>query len=128
MSAPVSVRGAGFGLDAELARKRSEKYDYAAERQVQQWIEAVTGTKFTQPFAQNLKDGQLLCQLINKVKPGTIRKIETSAMPFKQMENVSNFLRACRSLGVAEHDVFETVDLYETKVHSSCYSPIFETC
>lgn len=115
MSAPVSVRGAGFGLDAELARKRSEKYDYAAERQVQQWIEAVTGTKFTQPFAQNLKDGQLLCQLINKIKPGTIRKIETSAMPFKQMENISNFLRACRSLGVAEHDVFETVDLYEAK-------------
>jgi len=30
-------------------------------------------------------------------------------MPFKQMENVSNFLKACRVLGCAEHDLFETV-------------------
>lgn len=32
-----------------------------------------------------------------------------------QMENVSNFLKACRSVGVAEHSLFETVDLYEAK-------------
>lgn len=37
-------------------------------------------------------------------------------MPFKQMENISNFLKACRVLGVAEHDLFETVDLFEQKV------------
>jgi hypothetical protein len=34
---------------------------------------------------------------------------------FKQMENVTNFIRACRSLGVLEKDVFNTVDLYEAK-------------
>lgn len=32
-----------------------------------------------------------------------------------QMENVSNFLKACRAVGVAEHSLFETVDLYEGK-------------
>lgn len=31
------------------------------------------------------------------------------------MENVSNFLKACRAVGVAEHSLFETVDLYEGK-------------
>ena len=31
------------------------------------------------------------------------------------MENISSFLRACRVLGVSEHDLFETVDLYEEK-------------
>jgi len=31
------------------------------------------------------------------------------------MENISNFLKACRVLGVPEHDLFETVDLYEEK-------------
>lgn len=43
-------------------------------------------------------------------------QVETSKMPFKQMENISNFLKACRVLGVAEHDLFETVDLFEQKV------------
>jgi hypothetical protein len=38
-------------------------------------------------------------------------------MPFKQMENISCFLRSCRSLGVEEYEVFETVDLFEEKVH-----------
>lgn len=32
-----------------------------------------------------------------------------------QMENISNFLKACRAVGVAEHSLFETVDLYEGK-------------
>jgi hypothetical protein len=31
------------------------------------------------------------------------------------MENVSNFIRACRALGVPEFELFETVDLYEQK-------------
>ena len=52
---------------------------------------------------------------VNRIKPGTIRRVETSKMPFKQMENISNFLKACRTLGVAEHDLFETVDLFEGK-------------
>lgn len=52
---------------------------------------------------------------VNEIRPGAIRKIGVSKMPFKQMENISNFLKACRGLGVAEHDLFETVDLYEEK-------------
>lgn len=38
-------------------------------------------------------------------------------MPFVQMENISHFLRACKSspLNLQEHDMFLTVDLYEAK-------------
>lgn len=38
-------------------------------------------------------------------------------MPFVQMENISHFLRACQSppLNLPPHDVFLTVDLYESK-------------
>ena len=38
-------------------------------------------------------------------------------MPFVQMENISHFLRACQSppLNLPDHDVFLTVDLYESK-------------
>ena len=113
----MANRGAGYGLDAELARKANLKYDHAAEAEAAAWISGVTGvdSKTFPSFSAYLKDGQVLCMLINAIKPGTIRKIETSRMPFKQMENISNFLKACRVLGVAEHDLFETVDLYDEK-------------
>ena len=113
---PVGSRGAGYGLDAELARKQAAKYDVNTEAAVRQWIEAVTGEHFNDTFGNSLKDGRMLCELINKIRPGSVKKIETSVMPFKQMENISNFLKSCRQVGVAEHDLFETVDLYEQKV------------
>ena len=111
----VGARGGGFGMDAELAAKAAAKYDVGMEQEAAAWITAVTGIEFSGSFADSLKDGQMLCILINNLKPGTIRKVETSKMPFKQMENISNFLKASRTMGVAEHDCFETVDLFEQK-------------
>lgn len=116
---PVGTRGAGYGLDAELARKQAAKYDTKTEVQVKDWITAVTGEAFTESFGDSLKDGRMLCMLINKIQAGSVRKIETSKMPFKQMENISNFLKACRTLSLPEHDLFETVDLFEQKVYIS---------
>lgn len=62
-----------------------------------------------------LKDGQVLCRTANKIQPGICPRINTQSMPFKQMENVTAFIQACRKLGVLEKDVFSTVDLYEGK-------------
>ena len=79
-------------------------------------IESVTGEAVGDgPFGETLKNGQLLVKLINKIKVGSVKKMETSGLAFKQMENISNFLRACRAVGVEEYEVFETVDLYEEK-------------
>ena len=66
-------------------------------------------------FSDSLKSGVILCRLVNSILPNTIPRIHNSSMPFKQMENISAFLRASRYLGVAEFDVFETVDLFESK-------------
>lgn len=122
---PVGSRGAGYGLDAELARKQAEKYDHQGELMARNWIEKVTNEKMEGDFGPSLKNGQLLCKLMNTIKPGSIRKIETSNMPFKQMENISNFLKAARTVGIAEYELFETVDLYEEKVchrsHMRCH-------
>lgn len=41
--------------------------------------------------------------------------METSSLAFKQMENISGFLRGCRAVGVQEFEVFETADLYDQK-------------
>ena len=101
-------------MDAELAAKAAAKYDPALEAKAAQWIQGVTGVSFNAtPFGDMLKDGVVLCNMLNTIKPGTVPKPSTSSMPFKQMENVSAFLKGCRALGVGAHDCFETVDLYE---------------
>jgi len=104
-----------YGIDRELAAKAAAKYDPKLEAQAREFIESLTGEKFSGDFLSSLKDGVLLCNAMNAVKPGAIRRVNTSKMPFKQMENISNFLSACRKLGMSEHDLFPTVSLYEGK-------------
>jgi len=60
-----------------------------------------------------LKDGQILCQLINALQPGSVAKVNTNKMAFKQMENIGNFLSGCEKFGVESSNSFQTVDLYE---------------
>jgi transgelin len=53
--------------------------------------------------------------LANKIKAGTVKKINNGSMPFIQMENINAFLVACKSIGVPDTDLFMTVDLFEAK-------------
>lgn len=64
-----------------------------------------------------LKDGIALCELANKALPPPGVKFKRSQMPFMQMENISQFLKACEMppLNMQSHDRFLTVDLYEGK-------------
>lgn len=61
---------------------------------------------------------QLLCKLINSLHPKgnePIAKIAESKMAFKQMEQISQFLKAAEIYGVRTTDIFQTVDLWEGK-------------
>ena len=84
------------------------------EDEAKAWIEAVTQLEKPEDesFEQWLRSGVVLCTLLNALKPGSIKKISTSTMPFKQMEQISLFLRGIRTLGVQEFEVFDTNDLY----------------
>lgn len=112
---PVQARGGGYGLDAELAQKASDKYDYDMEDEAREWMSTIVGEKITGDFGPALQNGVILCQLVNAIQPGLVKKIETSTKPFPQRENITHFLNACRSLGVKEYQLFETVDLFEFK-------------
>jgi len=104
------------GLDAELAAKQKAKYDPELEKEVVNWIETITGAKKgDEEIADWLKDGLVLCKLVNTIKPGTIKKTNESKMPFKQMENITFFMNAARDLGVPESSMFSTPDLFEAK-------------
>jgi len=78
------------------------------------WIEAVTGEKMEagQTFDEWLRSGVVLCKLANKLAPNSVRKINKGSMPFMQMENISQFIRVAKHVGLKPSDCFDTVDLY----------------
>jgi len=118
--------GYAYGLDADLKKKQEEKYDHGLEKEVLQWIEAIGGEqKGSQTLQEWLKDGRILCQLANKVKPGSISKVNTSTLAFKQMENITFFMNAARQMGVPESGMFGTPDLYEDKNMGSVVKCIY---
>ncbi|XP_065648304.1 myophilin [Hydra vulgaris] len=115
----MAERPSGYGFTAEISNKIQGKYDVAMEQEALKWIaklvpeakmQGVTGS--TQVH-EKLKDGIILCKLIEKLQPNSIKNINTNKMAFKQMENISNFLAAAEKFGVSRTDSFQTVDLYE---------------
>jgi len=58
---------------------------------------------------------QVLSELINSLFSGDkpVKKIQSSPMAFKQMEQISQFLTASEKYGVVKTDIFQTVDLWE---------------
>ena len=66
-------------------------------------------------FAEMLKDGVMLCNLINALQPGSVKKINTLKTSFKQRENIEMYLKACATYGLKEQDLFQVNDLFETK-------------
>lgn len=95
----------------QIAAKR----DPQQEKEAQEWIEAILGKKFNTTFEDYLRDGQVLCELINKIQPGSVNKINTSGGDFKMMENINKFQKAIQEYGVPDIDVFQTVELWEKK-------------
>ena len=106
------------GLDAALARKMAAKYDLGLQAEVCDWVAglgvAVDGSSMD-TFMTSLKDGVLLCQLVNKIRPGMVKKVNKMKMPFMQMENIASFLTAATAIGVGSSESFQTVDLFEAK-------------
>ncbi|XP_056141420.1 transgelin-2-like [Lampris incognitus] len=119
----MANKGPSYGLSREVQSKIDKKYDPELEERLVEWIMAQCGSGAGQPgdgktgFQNWLKDGSVLCELINSLyttnKP--IKKIQSSTTAFKQMEQISQFLRAAESYGVSKMDMFQTVDLWEGK-------------
>jgi hypothetical protein len=105
-----------YGLDRELAEKAAAKYDVGLEGEARAWMEAVLGHGLGGgTFHEALKDGVALCNLVRKLKPDVIKAPSSLFAPFKQMENIGNYLKACATLGQSDYDIFQTVALYENK-------------
>ncbi|XP_074845002.1 LIM domain only protein 7 isoform X2 [Carettochelys insculpta] len=82
--------------------------------EAQRWLEAVTGKSFgTKDFRAALESGVLLCDLINKIKPGIIKKINRLSTPIAGLDNINVFLKACENIGLKEAQLFHPGDLQD---------------
>jgi len=123
----MANRPKGFGLTAELQRKKEAKFDAELSEEVFEWMREVfedagdTASTDTLPrhiqssadVHKALKDGIILCKLVNIIKSGSVKKINGSSGVFKEMENINQFLKACEDLGCKKLDLFQTVDCHE---------------
>lgn len=80
-----------------------------------EWIEDITDVVMTGSLFETLRTGEVLCHLINCLKPGVIDKIERPGISYNERVNINCFIKACRALGVPEYAIFSIDDLYENK-------------
>eukprot|EP01113_Clastostelium_recurvatum_P032751 TRINITY_DN4247_c0_g1_i5.p1 TRINITY_DN4247_c0_g1~~TRINITY_DN4247_c0_g1_i5.p1 ORF type:complete len:1216 (+),score=317.57 TRINITY_DN4247_c0_g1_i5:241-3648(+) len=116
-------------LESDVMTKRQFKCDPAQEKAAREWIENVL--KITLPHGSlehSLRDGVLLCRVINEIKPGMITKIHTpkhGTVAFRYMENIEQYLGACTRLGMNDTDLFSTIDLFQGKDFNAVLANIY---
>ncbi len=98
--------------------QREAQRDPEFELAVAKWVEKAVG----EPLADvndlwvSLRSGVVLCQLVNRIVPGTIKKFaKTNLLPLVEMDNIQLYLRACWNLGIPSGDFFIVSDLYHKK-------------
>merc|ERR1711973_908117 len=86
------------------------------EKEIMDWIGAVMGEPLPEgDFAEVLKNGVVLCKLMNKIQPESVKKFKEKGPAFLLMENVQAFLAAAKKYGVPDEEVFQTPDLFEAR-------------
>ncbi|KAF2072131.1 hypothetical protein CYY_006550 [Polysphondylium violaceum] len=114
--------------------KLSELDQEKCEEEIKAWIQKLLNSDLSEtsphlpnssPLSHHLRSGVILCQVINSIRPNTIKKINLTPTPFLQMENIAHFLQACENLGVDKKDLFHSLDLYEMKNMKSVVATIY---
>ncbi|XP_074047936.1 LIM domain only protein 7 isoform X11 [Macrotis lagotis] len=95
-------------------REDAESNCDVAFAEAQRWVEAVTEKNFeNKDFRASLENGVLLCDLINRLKPGIIKKINRLSTPIAGLDNINVFLKACEKIGLKEAQLFHPGDLQD---------------
>ncbi|XP_034776821.2 LIM and calponin homology domains-containing protein 1a isoform X5 [Acipenser ruthenus] len=106
------------GLELEGNQHQHQHQDASPEPaflEAQKWIEAVTGRCFGEKsFRSGLENGILLCELLNSIKPGLVKKINRLPTPLAGLDNIILFLRGCEGLGLKGTQLFDPGDLQDT--------------
>lgn len=114
----AEYRAGKAGINADAQARINSKYNDDIATETLEWVKQLTGAPLnTAGTADNLyevlKDGTLLCKLVNSLQEGSVKKINQSTMAFKCMENINAFLDAAKKMGVPPQETFQTIDLWE---------------
>eukprot|EP01128_Nolandella_sp_AFSM9_P007799 TRINITY_DN438_c0_g1_i1.p1 TRINITY_DN438_c0_g1~~TRINITY_DN438_c0_g1_i1.p1 ORF type:complete len:1628 (-),score=558.16 TRINITY_DN438_c0_g1_i1:76-4959(-) len=109
-----------YGMDAEVYLKMKASEDPMWESTVGEWVEAVLEEQLPggrENLHPSLKNGILLCRLLNKIKENTIPKYNTKLFrgklhPLSERENITLYLEACWKIGLSSSDIFVVADLH----------------
>lgn len=125
-------QNADTNLDQDVAHARNIKYQNS-QLEVKQYLYDIVAGKypvFATKYGINnrselesidlmelLKDGEILCRLgsLLEIPTNPTQKFKNSKMPFIQMENISFFLSLCQIIDINQNEIFQTVDLFESK-------------
>lgn len=104
------------GADLLYDRMKQEQYRHD-EKAAIEYLNSTLNISLSldQHLHHELKDGVLLCNLVNKIKPGTIKQVGQKDLSFIKMDNITRFLQGARQLGLNSAQLFETIDLFEAK-------------
>eukprot|EP01125_Pyxidicula_operculata_P011975 TRINITY_DN3925_c0_g1_i2.p1 TRINITY_DN3925_c0_g1~~TRINITY_DN3925_c0_g1_i2.p1 ORF type:complete len:1422 (-),score=336.90 TRINITY_DN3925_c0_g1_i2:51-4316(-) len=108
-----------FGFDAECYLRMKEKEDPEFEKKVADWIEKLISEELSPKgnLWQSLRNGIVLCKMLNKIKPGVVGNFNTKLFQGKlhalsERENITKYLESCWKLGLPSSDMFIVNDLH----------------
>ncbi|XP_012944142.1 rac guanine nucleotide exchange factor B [Aplysia californica] len=123
-----NTRAKKSGIGAEIDRKLEERYDQeeaaGVTNAIMIWLNAVLqGEHDSIPNSSQkelhrcLKDGVLLCKLINKLLAsegkGKVSFQKKVASPFVAMGNMESFNKGCLEYQLSKEFLFQSTDLWE---------------
>lgn len=108
----------GLSIDWESSRAMPHDLLYPGDplaehkSEILDWIEAVNCKKVPRdlPFEEVLKDGVILCNMMNKLLPGGVKQINKKS---NDLENLATFQQAMKEFGVPEDKIFQTKHLLD---------------
>jgi len=115
--------GDAYRTEAKFEARYDEEEKLGTPAAVLAWVSKVLGSEMPscnndwQSIQQALKDGVVLCKLINKLLtfaglPTTTFKAKATSS-FVAMSNIENFNNAAKEFGVPQTALFQTPDLVE---------------
>jgi len=107
------------------ARTQQKQEELKVQQQgVREWIEEMVGLDIeADEFLDALQDGVVLCSIANAISPGSIPKVHPAPkLAFKQIENITSFINACKRFGLAPAVLFDPQELQAKKKCKPCFN------